>query len=368
VASFSRWQEKAVKYDFSVVFISLIITLFGLFNIYSATIVTEGSAFFNRQLVSVIIGIVLMIVFSFIDYRKLGRSVYIIYGINVLLLLVVLIIGRSALGARRWLSFGFINLQPSELMKISLMLVLARYFSNDSNVEGYTLRELLVPAAMAVIPAGLVIVQPDLGSGMMLLVAAFSVFLFTKIRTQSLIILGIVAMIALPLVYNFALKDYQKQRVVTFIDPASDPKGSGYNSIQSKIAVGSGRFTGKGYMKGTQSQLNFLPEHHTDFIFSVFSEEHGFIGSFILLILYSLLFISGFRIAARADDKFGVILAVGLTAVIFWQALINMGMVIGIMPVVGITLPFMSYGGTSMVINMIIIGFLQSIAIRRYMF
>jgi len=202
----------------------------------------------------------------------------------------------------------------------------------------------------------------------MLLIAAFSVFLFVKIRAQSLIILAVVGMIAVPIVYNFALKDYQKQRVATFLDPASDPKGSGYNSIQSKIAVGSGRFMGKGFKKGTQSQLNFLPEHHTDFIFSVFSEEHGFIGAFVLLLLYSLLFISGFRIAARADDKFGVLLAMGITSIMFWQTFINMGMVLGIMPVVGITLPFMSYGGTSLVINLIMVGLLQSIAIRRYMF
>jgi rod shape determining protein RodA len=357
-----------VKYDFSVVIFSLIITIIGLLNIYSATIVTEGSDFFKRQFISVIIGVVFMAVFSFVDYRKLGRSVYVIYAINILLLVIVLVVGRSALGARRWISFGFINLQPSELMKISLMLMLARYFSNDSNVEGYTLRDLLLPAAIVGVPAALIIIEPDLGSCMMLLIAAFSVFLFVKIRAQSLIVLAVVGMIAVPIVYNFALKDYQKQRVATFLDPASDPKGSGYNSIQSKIAVGSGRFMGKGFKKGTQSQLNFLPEHHTDFIFSVFSEEHGFIGAFVLLILYSLLFISGFRIAARADDKFGVLLAMGITSIMFWQTFINMGMVLGIMPVVGITLPFMSYGGTSLVINLIMVGFLQSIAIRRYMF
>ena len=368
MAGFSRLQEKIVKYDFSVVFLSLIITIIGLFNVYSATIVTEGPDFFKRQLISAIIGVVFMVIFAFVDYRKLGRSVYVIYAINILLLMLVLVIGRSAMGAKRWISIGFLSLQPSELMKISIMLVLARFFSNDSNVEGYSLRELLVPAIIVAVPAMLVIIQPDLGSGMMLLIAAFSVFLFVKIRAKSLILLAIVGMIALPIVYNFVLKDYQRKRVVTFLDPASDPKGAGYNSIQSKIAVGSGRFSGKGYMKGTQSQLNFLPEHHTDFIFSVFSEEHGFVGSFILLVLYSLLFLSGFKIASRADDKLGVVLAVGLTAVMFWQALINMGMVIGIMPVVGVTLPFMSYGGTSLVINMIIIGLLQSIAIRRYMF
>jgi len=368
VASFSRLQEKMAKYDFSVVFLGLIITIIGLFNIYSATSVAEGPSFFKKQLISMVIGVIFMIVFMLVDYRKLGRLIYVIYGTNLFLLVLVLVLGRSALGAKRWLSFGIFNLQPSELMKISLMLMLARYFSDDTNVEGYTLRDLLVPAVIAGVPALLVILQPDLGSSMMLLIAAFSVFLFVKIKPQSLIILAIAGMIAVPIVYNFVLKDYQRQRVITFLDPASDPKGAGYNSIQSKIAVGSGRFAGKGFMKGTQSQLNFLPAHHTDFIFSVFSEEHGFLGAIALLILYSLLFISGYRIAARSDDKFGVLLGMGLTSVIFWQTFINMGMVVGIMPVVGVTLPFMSYGGTSLVINLIIIGFLQSIAIRRFMF
>ncbi len=306
--------------------------------------------------------------FLIIDYRRLGSSIYTMYIINILLLVVVLFVGRSAYGARRWISLGFFNMQPSELMKLTLVMALARYFSNDVNLDGYTLRDLLVPALMVALPAGLIIVQPDLGSGLILLAVAFTVFLFVKINFKSLLILFFVTAVSLPLVYNFALKDYQKRRVVIFLDPSLDPKGSGYNSIQSRIAVGSGMLTGKGFMKGTQTQLNFLPEHHTDFIFSVFSEEHGFFGSIFLVALYVMLFLSGIRIAIRSGNRLGVLLAVGCVAIFFWHSFVNIGMVLGLMPVVGVTLPFMSYGGTSMIVSFMLLGVLQSIALRRYMF
>jgi len=356
--------EKMTKYDFSVIIIAVIISIMGLINIYSAT----NKGFFGHQLILVGVGMALMIVFTIVDYRKMGRIVYIAYALNVLLLVVVLVLGRTAMGATRWLSISFLNIQPSELMKITMMLALAKYFNDDINVRGYTLRELLVPALMVAAPVGLVVIQPDLGTTLLLIIAAFSMFLFVKIRIQSVIILAVVAIITLPVVYNFALKDYQKKRVITFLNPELDPKGAGYNSLQSKIAVGSGRFTGKGFQKGSQTQLNFLPEHHTDFIFSVLAEEHGFLGTFFLVLLYTILLISGVRIASRAGDKMGVLIGVGCTAIIFWHVFINIGMVIGIMPIVGITLPFMSYGGTSIVVNFIMIGLLQSIAIRRFMF
>ncbi len=363
--------EKITKYDFSVVFISSLLCIIGLFNIYSATgtsTVVGVEGLFTRQLISVGIGVALMVVLSMIDYRKFGHLPYILYGISILLLLVVLVLGRSAYGARRWINIGFLNLQPSEIAKFSTILALARYFANDMNIEGYSLRDLLIPTIMVAVPAGLIVIQPDLGSALLLLISVFSLFLFLKMRKNSLIILAVVASIAAPVIYNFALKDYQRKRVMTFIDPSLDPKGAGYNSLQSKIAVGSGRLVGKGYMKGTQTHLNFLPEHHTDFIFSVHAEENGFVGSLFLLLLYALLLASGIRIASRAGDKFGVLVAVGFVAMLFWQAFINIGMVIGIMPVVGITLPFMSYGGTSVIMSFAIVGILQSISIRRYMF
>lgn len=368
---FTKISEKLTKYDFSVVFISVIITSVGLFNIYSATntaSLTGTHGLFLRQLLFIGIGLVFMFFFIVIDYRRLGKSIYIAYAVNILLLIAVLVIGRSSYGARRWLAFGPISMQPSEFMKIIMVFTLAKYFSNDINFEGYTLRDLLVPSLMVGVPAGLIIIEPDLGSGLLLLMVCFSLFLFVKINWRSLLILAIVGSVSLPIIYNFVLKDYQRKRVITFIDPARDPKGSGYNSIQSRIAVGSGQLLGKGHMKGTQTQLNFLPEHHTDFIFSVLAEEHGFIGSIFLLILYVLLFAAGIRISSRAGDRFGALIAMGCTSIIFWHAFVNMGMVIGIMPVVGVTLPFMSYGGTSIIVNFTLIGIIQGIAIRRYMF
>ncbi|MEI6079598.1 MAG: rod shape-determining protein RodA [bacterium] len=367
----STLYDKITKYDFSVVFISIIISIIGLFNIYSATNTasfTGTQGLFGHQIIFVCAGLVFMGFFIIIDYRRLGKAIYIAYAINVLLLVAVLVLGRSALGARRWLSLGFLSLQPSEFMKITLVLTLARYFSNDINLEGYSLRDLLVPTIMAAVPAGLIIIEPDLGSGLLLMLVAFSIFLFVKIQWRSLLILGIVGAISLPIVYNVVLKDYQRKRVITFIDPTLDPKGAGYNSLQSRIAVGSGQLVGKGYMKGTQTQLNFLPEHHTDFIFSVLAEEHGFLGSIFLAILYVLLFISGVRISSRAGERLGVLIAMGCTAVIFWHAFVNMGMVLGIMPIVGVTLPFMSYGGTSVIVNFVLIGIIQGISIRRFMF
>jgi rod shape determining protein RodA len=367
----SNLYDKLTKYNFSIVVIGVVITVIGLFNLYSATNTasyTGTQGLFTHQLIYAGMGIILMSVFMIIDYRRLGSSIYTMYVINILLLVLVLFVGRSAYGSRRWISLGFFNMQPSELMKLTLVMALARYFSNDVNLDGYTLRDLLVPTLMVALPAGLIIIQPDLGSGLILLAVAFTMFLFVKINFKSLLILFFVTAVSLPLVYNFALKDYQKKRVITFLDPSLDPKGSGYNSIQSRIAVGSGMLTGKGFMKGTQTQLNFLPEHHTDFIFSVFAEEHGFLGSIFLVALYVMLFLSGIRIAVRSGNRLGVLMAVGCLAIFFWHSFVNIGMVLGLMPVVGVTLPFMSYGGTSLIVGFMLLGVLQGIALRRYMF
>jgi rod shape determining protein RodA len=367
----SNLYDKLTKYNFSIVVIGVVITVIGLFNLYSATNTasyTGTQGLFTHQLIYAGMGIILMSVFMIIDYRRLGSSIYTMYVINILLLVLVLFVGRSAYGSRRWISLGFFNMQPSELMKLTLVMTLARYFSNDVNLDGYTLRDLLVPTLMVALPAGLIIIQPDLGSGLILLAVAFTMFLFVKINFKSLLILFFVTAVSLPLIYNFALKDYQRKRVITFLDPSLDPKGSGYNSIQSRIAVGSGMLTGKGFMKGTQTQLNFLPEHHTDFIFSVFAEEHGFLGSIFLVALYVMLFLSGIRIAVRSGNRLGVLMAVGCLAIFFWHSFVNIGMVLGLMPVVGVTLPFMSYGGTSLIVGFMLLGVLQGIALRRYMF
>jgi rod shape determining protein RodA len=362
--------EKAIKYDYWIILVTLLIAFIGLANLYSASYSARQSLdiVFYRQVFYVSVGITLMFIFSHINYKKFSSFIYLAYVINLILLILVLFFGHSVSGSKRWLSLGFINIQPSEIMKLTLILTLAKYFSREKNMYGYSLKSLFFPFLIAFVPALLIIVEPDLGTGLIVFAIAFIMFLFVKIKTTSLISLILIGVISLPLVYSFALKDYQKKRVLTFVDPSSDPKGSGYNILQSKIAVGSGRILGKGFTKGTQSQLKFLPEHHTDFIFSVFAEEHGFIGSIVLLILYTFLFFFGVRISSRTDDKFGAILAIGLISILFLHTFINIGMVIGIMPVVGVTLPFMSYGGTSIIVSFLIIGILQSISIKRFMF
>lgn len=367
----SNLYDKMTKYDFALIFLALGIVIIGVINLYSATHTSafEGSAaFFRNQIIFACVGIVMMVVFIVIDYRNLERFAYIAYIVNILLLVAVLVLGHSASGARRWLSLGFMKFQPSEFMKLTMVWALVRFFNSDRNLNGYTLQELTIPFAMVGLPALLIIAQPDLGTAMMHVLVGFTIFLFVGIQKRSLITLITIAVISVPVVYSFVLKDYQKKRVLTFIDPSRDPKGSGYNSLQSKIAVGSGQFFGKGFMKGTQTQLNFLPEHHTDFIFSVFGEEHGFLGAGFLVLLYTLLFYAGVRISSKARDKLGALLAMGCVAILFWHAFINMGMVIGVMPVVGVTLPFMSYGGTSIILNFILIGFIQNVAVRRFMF
>lgn len=227
---------------------------------------------------------------------------------------------------------------------------------------------LIRPAAILLPPFALTVIQPDLGTAMLLAIISGSMILFIGVRPAILIIAAIACVVAAPLIWNFGLRDYQRDRVMTFLSPGRDPRGAGYNSIQSKIAVGSGQILGKGFRKGSQSQLEFLPERHTDFIFSVLSEEHGFVGSITTLALFLVIFFMGVRIASQAPDKMGALVAIGVTAYLFWHVTINMGMVIGLLPIVGVPLPLLSYGGSSMLTTMVAMGLLSSVAYRRYLF
>jgi rod shape determining protein RodA len=227
---------------------------------------------------------------------------------------------------------------------------------------------MFTPLLALGIPFALVVEQPDLGTAMMLAAIGGSMLIFAKIKKSILASCIVLVIVALPVAWKFVLHDYQKNRIFTFLSPTNDPRGTGYNSIQSKIAVGSGRFFGKGFMMGTQSQLEFLPERHTDFIFSVLSEEHGFVGSIAVIGLFAFLFITGIRIASNARDKFGALLTVGVLCYIFWHMFINIGMVIGLLPIVGVPLPLLSYGGSSMMTTMAGMGLISSVAYRRYLF
>ena len=362
-------EVRGRQYNLSILWITLAILVIGIVNLYSATNGIETEAYFWKvQIYRGLFGIGMAAIIFFIHYRVLERFAYIVYALNLILLVAVLVVGRSILGAKRWIDFGPISIQPSEFMKITTAWVLAKYFHDDQRRTSYDLKSLFIPVLLVVMPVLLIVAQPDLGTAIVILAIAGSMFLFVRINPKLLIAVAVMVAILLPMLYKFVLKDYQRQRIVTFVNPQADPRGAGYNSIQSMIAVGSGKILGKGFAKGTQSQLRFLPEHHTDFIFSVYAEEHGFLGAMVLLGLYIAFLSQALKIAHGSNDKFGMLFSVGLCTLFFFHIFINIGMTAGIMPVVGIPLPFMSYGGSFMLCTIAAVGLLANIANRKSMF
>jgi len=278
----------------------------------------------------------------------------------------VLLVGKLVAGSKRWLVFGQISLQPSELAKVAVIIVLARYYSRTASTKGMRLRDLVIPMLLIGIPFGLIVKQPDLGTAVMILLIAATLTVLIKIEKRAMIAIVSFGTVAIPMIW-LLLKGYQKQRILTFLEPDRDPLGAGYHIIQSKIAIGSGMLSGKGFLKGTQNALSFLPEHHTDFIFSVLAEDWGFIGSAAVLFLFLMLIIWSLNIAHGCRDPFGALLAIGITALIGWEVFINIGMVMGLMPVVGIPLPFISYGGSAILSMMLCMGILMNISMRKYL-
>lgn len=358
--------------NFDWVFFGLVLLLVavGIMNIYSASASYKviGLPFHLKQLSWLAAGLVLMVVVCSIDYHIFEDLSYWFYGAVLVMLILVMLVGRTSMGATRWLNLGFMNIQPSEPMKIVIVMTLARYFSRFTVQDGLGFRDLMYPLLLVGVPALLIMKQPDLGTAVLVLLVAGSVMLFVGIRWQ-VIVTGLLAFVpALYFGWHYYLRDYQKNRILNFMDPERDPLGSGYHLIQSTIAVGSGGVLGKGYLKGTQTQLRFLPEQHTDFAFSVFAEEWGLVGSLVLLMIYLFLVLWGLQIAGRCNDRFGRLLAVGVTAMLCWHIVINVGMVIGLFPVVGVPLPFLSYGGTSLITSMTGVAILLNVSMRRFMF
>lgn len=363
--------DRRLIQNFDWIFLALALLLAGLgvLNLYSASLGSQSSGMdiYLKQIYWLGLGLIFMVIILFFDYREVETLAYVIYIAGMILLALVYFSGDSISGSRRWLSLGFISFQPSELAKLCMIAALARFFSKRDYPGGLRLRDLIGPFVLAGIPFLLILKQPDLGTALHLAIICLSVILFLKIRLFALIFLSSSVAAATPFIWAF-LKSYQKERIMTFLNPARDPHGAGYHIIQSKIAVGSGQIWGKGFLKGTQSRLRFLPEQHTDFVFSVFAEEWGFMGTMVLLALYLLFIVWGLRIVSRAQDKFGAVLGLGLVSLIFWQFFINICMVIGLMPVVGIPLPLISYGGSSMITVFMAVGLLLNISMRRFMF
>ncbi|HEX2115993.1 MAG TPA: rod shape-determining protein RodA [Alphaproteobacteria bacterium] len=355
--------QKLTQINWGLVLLITIIASVGFSALYSAA----GGSFepwAGRQMARFAVGIVLMLAVAIIDIRLWFRFSYAFYAFALLLLVAVEVVGSIGMGAQRWLDLGVVQIQPSELMKVALILVLARYFHGLTFEQIGRPHYLIWPTLLTLVPAALIVKQPDLGSAILCVAPAGALFFLAGVRAWKFIVVigGIGA--AIPVAWQF-LREYQKQRVYTFLDPENDPLGSGYHIIQSKIALGSGGIWGKGYMQGTQSHLQFLPEKQTDFIFTMFSEEMGFVGGLALLGLFLLVMIYGTAIALRARSDFGRLVASGIMTSFFIYAFINMGMVMGLLPVVGIPLPLVSYGGTAMMSLLIAFGLVINVYVHR---
>ena len=358
------------NFDWILLLLLILIGTISVLNLYSATYLirgTGGSQIYIKQIYWFLIGFAVFLMMTTFDYSLLERLAYPFYFFSLALLIMVLVVGKIHSGSQRWLSFGGISFQPSEFAKIAIVLTLAKFFNEHGHYNEYRLRDLWQPFLLIAFPSVLIIKEPDLGTGLTLAVVSFSIILFVKVKWKSLLILILTALSAVPFVW-FTMKHYQQMRILSFLRPEMDPLGAGYHINQSKITIGSGLFWGKGFLKGTQTRLRFLPAQHTDFVFSVWSEEWGFVGSVFLLLLYLFLILWGINIAKNSKDKFGSIIALGIMAIIFWQMVINVCMATGLLPVVGIPFVLLSYGGSSVISTMAGMGLLMNISMRRFMF
>ncbi len=358
-----RFGEKLRQVRWSFVALVCVMAGIGTAMLYSAA---DGKflPWAAPHLIRFLVAVGLMLAVALTDIRIWLRYAYGIYAGAVIMLAVVDIAGSIGMGARRWIDLGIINLQPSELMKFALVLGLARYFHGRGVEELGRPWTLVVPLLMVALPAALVLKQPDLGTAMMLVAGGGIIFFAAGVRLWMFAIAVAGALSALPIGWQF-LHDYQRRRILTFLDPENDPLGAGYHITQSKIALGSGGLFGKGFLHGTQSHLSFLPERQTDFIFTMYAEEFGLVGTLALLALVALIIAYGYAIAFSARSQFGRLVALGVSSTFFLYVLINMAMVMGLIPVVGVPLPLVSYGGTAVVAVMIGFGFMLSVYVHR---
>ena len=355
--------QKVWQMNWGMILLVILLSGIGCAMLYSAA---NGNVdpWAERQAIRFGLGFVLMIAVALIDIRLWFRAAYPIYFLALALLVAVEVMGSIGMGAQRWIDLKVIQLQPSEVMKVALVLALARYFHGVTYEDIGRPQYLLIPLLLVAAPAALVLKQPDLGTAGMLIMVAGGLFFCAGVRIWKFLLVGAAAAGAVPIVWQ-TLHGYQKARILTFLDPETDPLGTGYHILQSKIALGSGGLFGKGYLQGSQSHLNFLPEKQTDFIFTMLGEEFGMVGGLILIGLYTLLFIYGFAIAMRSRNQFGRLLAIGLTLNLFLYVFINIAMVMGLIPVVGVPLPLISYGGTAMLAVMIALGLVINAYVHR---
>ncbi len=353
------------KIDWVLLITVLLLVTVGLLSIFS--IGQKGdSKIFQRQLIYTVLGIFLMFVFVLFDYRVFRDNSFVLLGLYFfcfLLLAGVLLVGREIRGVSSWFRIGQIGFEPVELMKLVIILVLAKYFSLR-HVEVYRLRHLIISGLYIIFPLVLILLQPELGYVLIIILVWLAMVIIAGIRIRHLVLLALIGLVIFSVSWFFLLQDYQKERITSFLNPGSDPLGQGYHIIQSTIAIGSGKFFGRGLGHGTQSQLHFLPEQHTDFIFATIAEELGFLGSFFILVLFGILLYRLIKISLISPNNFARLFSAGLATMFLFQAVINIGMNMGLLPIVGIPLPFVSYGGSSMVMSFIALGIIQSIVVR----
>ncbi len=354
--------------DFTLLFAVVFLCFYGLLVLYSSTrLATPGGSdpyfFVKRQSLWALAGFIFLIIIIFIDYHNLERYSKIIYFVAIVLLIMVIISGRSTFGARRWLAIGPFEFQPSEFAKIALIMFLADFLSKNK-LKFDNFFYYLLPFAYTGVLILLVFMQPDLGTSLVYLAILIIMLFVVGVKTKYLVFTFLVALSSVPVIWIF-LKDYQKNRIILFLNPNLDPLGGGYNVIQSRIAIGSGGFLGNGIFSGLQSQLNFLPAQHTDFIFSVVGEELGFVGTILLLGLYTVILWRGIKIALEARDLLGTLLAAGAVSFLFFHIVVNIGMAMGMLPATGLPLPFLSYGGSFMISNLMLIGILLNVELHK---
>lgn len=362
----------------------LVTSIVGLYNLASASR-PPASPVWISQLLYLAVGIAMVIGVALLDYKLIQRATVPLYLLNIVALLGLKLFGHTAKGAESWFVLGPFRIQPAEFMKLGMVLMLAKYFHDDDrpNQPAQGFLRLIPAGVIALVPTGLVLVQPDLGTALMMVFTAVTIIMFSKPTWQVNTALAIAVVLGVGVLWNdyvreqpeprftmirHKLKKHQDARITGWLDPMSDLRGSNYHAMQSKIAVGSGGWSGKGWKEGTQTGLRYLPEQHTDFIFSVFAEEQGFGRAMMLLVLYGVVLLGGLGVALSAKERYGAFVAVGIVAMIFWQVFENIGMVTGLLPITGITLPLMSYGGSSMVSVMLGIGLLVNVSMRRQMF
>ncbi|MBU1086996.1 MAG: rod shape-determining protein RodA [Candidatus Omnitrophica bacterium] len=356
-------------FDKPLVIILLALLVFGLIALFSASYqrhIDTGKDFVLTQGIGILLGMVVVYLIARTNYHSFLSVAYIIYGIHIFTLILVLVMGKSALGAQRWISIGGIGIQPSEFSKIFTILALARMIGDNPHCL-QSKRGLIKPFLIAFIPMILIFKQPDLGTAIVILPIFLAMAWVGGVRLKYFLVAIGSGLTAMPFFWHF-LKDYQRDRLMVFINPNVDPLGAGYTINQSKIAIGSGMLIGKGWLSGTQNQLNFLPERHTDFIFSVVGEEWGFVGAAIVIGFFLLLMIRGIKIAEMTNNLSGKLIIVGITTMLALHVIINIGMTLGLMPVVGMPLPFISYGRSALTANLIAIGFLFNVRMNRTIF